>query len=126
MIQVIGLTLSRLGKANNQMSIQNVEVCEFDIPYRKNIPVIDAFDGCKFIKVKDEDGKIKMLIFPNWYSHNEMYFQRFGGKGIISAGFISAGDTLVATGRSTSINGYPSASNDDTVVLNEYLKTKMA
>ena len=107
------------------MNNQNVEVYETGFLYQDGNPIIDAFDGHKFIKVKDDSGKIKMLIFPNWYLHNEMYFQRFGGKGIISAGFISSeDDTLVATGRSTSIKGYPSSSNDDTITLNEYLKTK--
>lgn len=107
-----------------------VEVAEWDIPYEGNT-LIGAIARCKFIKVKDLDGNIVFFLFDNGYQHNQMYQTRFGGKGIISAGFIQYNPDceeefpLQADGMSTSIKERPRATEEDTVIVNDFYKKKL-
>ena len=107
-----------------------VEVAEWDIPYAGNT-LIEAIVRCKFIKVKDRDGEVVFFSFDNCYQHNQMYQTRFGGEGIISAGFVqynpdSEENPLYAHGMSTSIEGYPFATEEDTVIVNDFYKKKLS
>lgn len=99
--------------------------CEFDIPYNRG-SLEEALDGCKFITVQDEfSSDVITFIFSNQYVHDDMYRSRFGGIGIISAGFISVDDdeNVVAYGKSISI-GSPSSTEEDTAAISEFYLSK--
>lgn len=100
--------------------------CEFDIPYENN-SLKDAFAGCKFITVQDEfSTDVITFIFSNLYVHDDMYKSRFGGFGIISAGFITVdGDNIIAYGKSISIDNSPAATDDDSIAINEFYRSKL-
>ena len=108
-----------------------VKVAEWNIPYEGNT-LIGAIARCKFIKVKDLDGNIVFFLFDNGYEDNQMYQTRFGGKGIISAGFIQYNPDceeefpLQADGMSTSIKERPRATEEDTVIVNDFYKKKLS
>lgn len=103
-------------------------VREWDIPWN-NRPVMEALTRCKFITVDSKRHGVLTFIFRSDYQHNQMYQTRFGGKGIISAGFITYDrdnkDRLRAEGMSTSIEGFPHATDEDTVTINEFLQEKL-
>lgn len=108
-----------------------VEVAEWNIPYKGNT-LIEAIVRCKFIKVKDRDGEVVFFLFDNCYQHNQMYQTRFGGEGIISAGFVQYNPDceeefpLQADGMSTSIKERPRATEEDTVIVNDFYKKKLS
>lgn len=95
------------------------------IPWYEYTEKCFALRGYKYITCKVYT-RIITFIFPPYYTHNEMYYRRFEGKGIISAGFIdvSKDKKVTAYGRSTSITGKPSATDTDTKAIEAFLKGK--
>lgn len=80
----------------------------------------DWIYGSKFITVQDRRGDIVMMIFTTRDIHADIYNRKFGGKGIISAGFIHGSG--ITHGESTSIECRPKATHDDSDAIIEFLE----
>ena len=100
-------------------------VAEWNIPYSKGT-LLEAIYGCKFITVEREyDRDVITIVFEERMIHDDMYKSRFRRRGIKSAGFIEVIDGKpVATGKSTSIEGEPCATDDDTKTIQEWYEIK--
>lgn len=96
------------------------KIYTWELPKKENFHGADDWiDGNKFITVLDRHGEVSMIVFPDYLVHNDIYQKKFGGKGILSAGFVRCGG--ITHGRSTSIAGSPEANSDDSDALVEYV-----